>query len=166
MKGPKAVAKAFRSQIGMFIICGHIRIPNSRRHCGLYCAASRLLYDRPGHAVEIPVKGDDAATDLMFKAGYIKEGFTVWEVKIHKKFVAGSGSLVGFCSVTRKCTWMDEVSPLLTLSRFNVLVDVAGVRYGEKNLSPAQHPTDRPETKGSSHSRSTRESVSVTGLRC
>ena len=31
----------------LFIICGSIRTTNRRRHCGLYCAVTRLLYDRP-----------------------------------------------------------------------------------------------------------------------
>ena len=109
VKGPKALAQAFQSKVGMFLISGSIRCGQRRRHCGLYSAAMRLLIDRPGYAVKIPQQGVDAASQILYDAGYVRKGIAVHALMIHKKYVAGSGALLAQCAVTGKCFWRDEV---------------------------------------------------------
>ena len=109
VKGPKALAQAFQAKVGMYLICGRIRCGQQQSHCGLYSAAMRLLIDRVNHAVKIPQKGEDAASQIMFDAGYVKKGFTVHALKMNKKFVAGSDALLAPCAVTGRCFWRDEV---------------------------------------------------------
>ena len=113
VKGQKALAQAFQSKVGMFLICGRIRYGQQQRHCALYSAAMRLLIDRPNHAVKIPQKGEDAASQIMFDAGYVKKGYTVHALKINKKFVAETDALLAPCAVTGQCFWKGEVGSLL-----------------------------------------------------